>query len=184
MNFFKHMAEMLKSKNAETTTQAPASKQAIATSEKVVPAATELAATAQTISTVKSRIAEDSVIVGITLSSGDYGWEVTQDCPKILLSNTNECIANPNITTWNLMSVFRETGHVEWECVLAMIFMQALADAEEHGKEADITDLFNRDLYARGDRKFTSSQIARHMERWFETVKCADGVGYLRFVGA
>ncbi len=139
----------------------------------------------EVVPSLKERYKSDSMMIGFTLSTRDYGWEVTQTCPKILLSNTQECISNPSINAWNLMSCFRGTGHCEWECILAMFFMEALLEAEEKGKEADITSLFNRNFMASGNKTFSSAQVARHLERWFETVKCTDeGVGYLRFRGA
>lgn len=106
------------------------------------------------------------------LLSDDYGWEL-QPYKKVTLTNVADC-AN-KISVMSMMSAWRNTGHCEWEALLAGWFVNQVVEAlEKDEKEADITMLFNRDLLATRDRVFTQKQIYDHIIGWFDIVEETD----------
>lgn len=111
----------------------------------------------------------------------DYGWEKPdENHKKVILVNPDDC--REKINGMGLISIWRGTGHSEWEALLAKWFIEAVKTAIENGeKEADITHMFNRDFLASKNRVFTKEQVYDHLIKWFSIVKDSDEELKVRF---
>ena len=116
----------------------------------------------------------------VALRSNDYGWDnIAEPEKKYMLTDLESYKGRINI--FALASVWRQTGHSEWEYLLAAWLIYSVIDALEKGeKYADISILFNRDLLASRDRRFTKEQIYSHIMPSFEKTDEDDGNIYLR----
>lgn len=115
-------------------------------------------------------------MLSLFLASQDYGWtDPDETHKKVILTNPADC--KDKITLFGLVSAWRETGHSEWEALLAGWFIDAVLKAITNGEsEADITHLFNRDFLARNGRTFTAQQVYDHIIKWFDIVEETDDV--------
>jgi len=96
---------------------------------------------------------------------------------KVYLTNPEEA---KDIPVWNYVSVFRNTGHSEWEFYMGNTIISASKAAIEEGKtEADITHLFEEDLIY-GDMIFTGEKIFNHIIRFFTIAKEEENAIYIR----
>ena len=112
--------------------------------------------------------------IGLALSSRDYGWNVYENCKKVILTNPKEC---ENVQVLDLVSAWHGTTHSEWEFLLAGWFVMAVIRAvDSNNEEADITALFNRDLLAARNRKMTKEAIYKHIIPYFDIVEETDDV--------
>ena len=119
-------------------------------------------------------------MLDIALRSGDYGWTPPVALPKKYILTDLECYRE-KVSVFGLASCWRETGHTEWEYLLAGIFVGELLEAYENGaKDIDITKLFDRDLLARNDRVFTKEQVTAHIMPFFTKVSEDDSNIYLK----
>lgn len=114
------------------------------------------------------------------LRSGDFGWSKPDEShKKVILTNPLDC--KGKISLMGMVSAWRGTGHSEWEAILGGWFVKAVVDAiKQNADEADITDLFNRDLLASKDRVFTKEQVYDHIIKWFDIVEDTDELLRLR----
>ena len=119
--------------------------------------------------------------VELFLISKDYGWsEPDKNHKKVILTNALDC--KGKICFSGMVSAWLGTGHVEWEALLASWFVEAVVKAiEENVNEADITNLFNRDFWAYGNRFFTQDQVYNHLIKWFDVVEEDQEVVKLKF---
>ena len=101
------------------------------------------------------------------LSSNDYAmYNIPHK--KVVLCNPQDA----KITGIGLLSIWRGTGHVEWEALLAYLFIQHLKKAENHNlREVEITDMFSYDLNASKNRKMTAEQVNKFLSKNFEVVE-------------
>ena len=113
--------------------------------------------------------------VSLFLMTNDYGWSDPYEHKKVILTNVEDC--RNKLHAYALACSWRETGHAEWEAIMAFWFTNAVIEALEKGEsEADITHIFNRDYTARGDRVFTMEQVYNHLIPWFDIVEETDDV--------
>lgn len=106
-------------------------------------------------------------VLQIALRSGDYDWSDPYETKKFVLVNPADC--KDKISVFGMASVWRGTGHSEWEFLLSALFVDAVLNALEKGEDtADITHLFNRDMLASGGLKFTKEQVYEHLMPVFE----------------
>ena len=119
--------------------------------------------------------------LSIFLNGRDWGWEKPdENHKKVILVNPDDC--REKINGMGLISIWRGTGHSEWEALLAKWFIEAVKTAIENGeKEADITHMFNRDFLASKNRVFTKEQVYDHLIKWFSIVKDSDEELKVRF---
>lgn len=108
--------------------------------------------------------------MNMVLCSHNYGWSNPKPCKKVILTNPKEC--EGNITLDELVRDWQNTGHKEWEYILAGWFIHAVIDAiKENQEEADITRLFNRDFYTRdSDLVFTQEDVYNHLIPSFDII--------------
>ena len=67
------------------------------------------------------------------------------------------------------------TGFIGWEYELAGIFLCKVHESiRKHEKYADITLLFERDLFGAEHGTLTKEQIYNHLIKWFEFVEKTD----------
>lgn len=104
----------------------------------------------------------------ILLASGDFGWEIKPFKKTVLLANTDKC-AN-KLTLMGMFAQWHGTGHSEWECLLAVWFIEAVKEAFKSKECADITILFNRDLTSAAKGTFTHKEIYNHLIKSFEII--------------
>ncbi len=109
----------------------------------------------------------DQLTISVALNSNDYGWEArTTPDKKVILTNP-ETLKDYGIMAY--MSLFRGTGHTEWEVIMGMWMIDAIGEALETGNECDITIVFNTEFLAaprkKGDdyRRFTKEQVYNHL---------------------
>ena len=131
------------------------------------------------------RYENDKLVVGLTLSSKDYGWSTPDKSVKVMLTNPGACADSPDFSTWNIMGLITGTGHVEWEAILASALMDAVCKWKKNGanaeEAADISALFNRDLLAK-QKMFKKEDISKHLNRIFNTEKVeSDGTRFVSF---
>ena len=108
-------------------------------------------------------------VVGFFLRSNDYSW-TSKNSKKVILVNVKECKNRVNVL--NLCSLWRGTGHSEWEVLLADWFVEAVLEALKSNKsDADITCLFNKDLKASGGRIFSQEDVYYHIIPSFQIVE-------------
>lgn len=111
-------------------------------------------------------------ILDNALSTENYGWYI-KPFKKVILTNPREC--ENKITVLGLVSEWKNTGHSEWEYLLAGWFIQSILEAKKNGLEqADITGLFNKDFLARKSLFFTKEQVYQHLIPYFKVVKETD----------
>ena len=112
--------------------------------------------------------------LSILLASNDYGWtEPDENHKKVILINPLDC--KEKISLMGMVSIWRGTGHSEWEALLSGWFIKAVMDAiEQNVNEADITHMFNRDFLASNDLIFTQDQVYNHLIKWFDIVEETD----------
>ena len=80
-----------------------------------------------------------------------------------------------NITVTDLATLWHGTGFIGWEYELAGIFLSKVHESiRKHEKYADITLLFERDLFGAEHGTFTKEQIYNHLIKWFEFVEKTD----------
>ena len=104
------------------------------------------------------------------LMSKNFSWKTREETKKVILVNPKDC--EEKITLSSMMAAWRGTGHTEWEAILAGLFVNAVVEAlSKDEEEADITNLFNRDYKAAGDRIFTKEQVYDHLINWFDIVE-------------
>ena len=115
-------------------------------------------------------------MLGFLLDSRDYGWsEPDTNHKKVILTNPQDC--KDKITLMGLISAWNGTGHFEWEAVLSGWFIKSVLTAIENGEnEADITNMFNRDLTASNNRVFTKEQVFAHLTKWFDIAEDDDSI--------
>ena len=119
-------------------------------------------------------------ILAIALRSQDFGWgNITVPEKKYILTDLH--LYEGKIDIQSLAAHWRETGHSEWEYLLAAWLINSLIDALKKGeKQADISKLFICDLLASRDRRFTKEQIHKHIMLSFEKVNEDDVNIYFR----
>lgn len=105
------------------------------------------------------------------LMSRNFAWKTREEeNKKVILVNPKDC--EEKITLSSMMAAWRGTGLSEWEAILAGLFVHAVVEAvNKDEEEADITNLFNRDYKAAGDRIFTKEQVYDHLIKWFDIVE-------------
>ncbi len=103
--------------------------------------------------------------------SRNFAWKTREnETKKVILVNPKDC--EKKITLSSMMAAWRGTGLSEWEAILAGLFVYAVVEAvNKDEEEADITNLFNRDYKAAGDRIFTKEQVYDHLIKWFDIVE-------------
>lgn len=132
------------------------------------------------------RYESDKLVVGLTLSSKDYGWSSSDKSIKVKLLNPSACADNPEFSTWNIMGMLNGTGHVEWEAILATVLMEAVCNWKKNkdnskDETADISDMFNRDLLS-SKKIFKKKDIDKFLGRIFKTERIeSDGTRFVRF---
>lgn len=124
---------------------------------------------------IDSITAEDSEkwgldILAIALHSKNYGWDnIVEPEKKYMLTDLDSYEGKINIST--LAAHWRETGHSEWEYVLAAWTIYSVIDALKKNEDcADISLIFTRDLIAANERRFMKEQVYNHVMPSFEKV--------------
>ena len=109
-------------------------------------------------------------MLAIALRSGDYGWNPKKDdVKKHWLVNVEECRHVLDLMTF--ASLWRETGHSEWEFLLSAWFLYAVIKRDESGAEyADISPLFEVDLLSRNKGTFPREKVRAHIMPSFTKV--------------
>lgn len=104
-----------------------------------------------------------------TYKKGDFRWK-TKPFKRVTLVNPKECESRVNISM--LIELWSGTGHVAWQILLANWFIMAMLSAlEENEKEANITEMFDKDLFNKtGDLMFPQSEIHEQILPAFEIV--------------
>lgn len=106
--------------------------------------------------------------VSMILESRDYERK-RRSFKKVTLTNANDC--KDKITVLAVQSALRGTGHVEWECLIAVDLVAAIVEAlDKNSNEADISRIFSCDLLASRDRVFSQKDIYDHVIPLFEIV--------------
>ena len=104
------------------------------------------------------------------LSTRDYAWFKRNDEKKVILVNPKTFVNHVNGMA--LVSLWRGTGHAEWEALLAYLFIKHLEEADEQNlSEVDVSDMFNTDLKASKNREMTAEQVREHLAKHFEVVE-------------
>lgn len=119
-------------------------------------------------------------VLSIAMRSNDYGSDNIVEPPKrYLLTDLHLYEGKINIS--NLAAHWRETGHSEWEYLLAAWLIYSVIDAMKKGeKHADISIMFSRDLLATRERRFTKEQVYKHIISSFDVVNEDSESIYLR----
>ncbi len=118
-------------------------------------------------------------ILDTVLCTQDYGW-YTKPSKKVILTNPKEC--ENKITVLGLVNEWKNTGHSEWEFLLAGWFVKCVLEAlKNKSEEADITVLFNKDFLARKSLFFTKEQVYEHLIPYFNVIKETDDELRLEF---
>jgi hypothetical protein len=119
-------------------------------------------------------------MLNIALRGGDYGWTEPVQLPKKYVLVDLEAYRE-KVNVFGLVSAWRQTGHSEWEYLMAGYFISHLLKAYEVGvNETEITGLFDRDYLASGDRVFTKEQVITHVMPSFTKVNEDEENVYLR----
>jgi len=137
----------------------------------------------------ESRIIEqyhkDKKLLKFFEESKDFRWVKSKNYTgKVYIVNPSECAKNPNFALASLAESFKGTGRTEWEMSLAAILIKAVYEwkVNQDSILADVTELFNRDYVTRDLKKrFTSTQVAMHLERFFKVVETTKGVVYIKW---
>ncbi len=109
------------------------------------------------------------------LLTNDFGWsKPKEDSKKVTLVNVDDCENKLNAN--DLLNEWKESGHVEWEALLAYWFTSQVVDAiKRREKTADITVLFDRDLTMTIPGKvFTREEIYAHIIPSFDIIEETD----------
>lgn len=113
----------------------------------------------------------DQLGLGIALRSDDYGWEERQEPQKkVILTNPEEL---HGVELAQLVSLFRGTGHSEWEFIMSAWMIDAIGKSIDTGEPCDITIIFNTSFLAsprkKGEdyRRFTKEQVYNHIIKFF-----------------
>ena len=120
--------------------------------------------TVTTISQDQDEIQKDTMFL-----KQDFGWsDPDPSHKKVYLTNPQECKV---LTFMGLVSSFRGMGHSEWEGLISDWLLNAIDKANKAGHtEADITEVFDKDLYDSTGKTFTKEQIWKHLIRFFKIV--------------
>ena len=126
----------------------------------------------------ESRIIEqyhkDKKLLKFFEESKDFRWVKSKNYTgKVYIVNPSECAKNPNFALASLAESFKGT-----------ILIKAVYEwkVNQDSILADVTELFNRDYVTRDLKKrFTSTQVAMHLERFFEVVETTKGVVYIKW---
>lgn len=119
---------------------------------------------------------EERKYIGMVLYYGgqDYGWEKYEEKRHFILTNP-EAIKDFHVAPF--ASNFRNTGHYEWEVLIAMWLLEAARKAIDEGGECDVSKVFNVTLLARPKRqgedcrRLTPEMIWDHLKRFFDVVE-------------
>ncbi len=72
-----------------------------------------------------------------------------------------------------LLTLWRGSGHAQWEALWTGWFLSAVDEALEKGKKtADISDIFSRDFLSINSGKYTKEQTFKHLIQTFDI--CSD----------
>ena len=104
----------------------------------------------------------------------DYGWDKYEEKRHFVLTNPEDIKDFPVIP---FAANFRNTGHYEWEVLIAMWLLEAARKSVAEGTECDVSKVFNITLLARpkhqGEdfRRLTPEMIWNHLKRFFVVVE-------------
>lgn len=140
---------------------------------------TETATPAEVLKPLKDTHDYGLETANVLLASGDFGWEPKTVKKTVILANTDKCA--DKLTLVGMIAQWHGTGHSEWECLLAVWFIEAVKEAVKAKECADITILFNRDLTS-GSAKMTQKEIARHLAPHFKKVAEIDNTLYVDLI--
>lgn len=126
---------------------------------------------------------DESHMMMILKMSNDYAWKILVPKEKFILVNPQELF---NYVTANkLMANWSGTGHIEWEALLAYLFINFLKEAElKDLNEIDISPLFYIEMYASGNRKMTAEQVRNLIMPSFKVLKKTSEFIYVWFITA
>jgi hypothetical protein len=119
-------------------------------------------------------------LLNTALRSNDFGWTPAVPISKQYILTNAEEIRNSDIDLYQLVSLWRGTGHVEWEYIMAGFFLTKVIEVAA-GEEVNISQLFNKDMIASRDRVFTKEQAYEHLIKWFTVVNEDESNIYLSF---
>ena len=105
--------------------------------------------------------------LGLIMWKGDFGCSEVKPMKKVILTNPKDFVKK-GLSFMDVVSAWCDTGHAEWEAMLAAVFIADVDAAIKANTEADITNLFMRDFYASGGRVLTQRQIFDHIIKNFE----------------
>lgn len=91
---------------------------------------------------------------------------------RVILTNPD---ALKEFGFWSYVSLFRGTGHSEWEFAMSNMLLNAIENAIHTDSECDISKLFNTDF----DSKFTRKDVFNHIINFFTVEKEADNTLWL-----
>lgn len=99
------------------------------------------------------------------LANWNHRW-IDKPSKKIILTNSSECCERTSVKS--IAFSWRGTSHPEWEFLLATWFVLDVVQSFKTNTEADITNLFNKDLLSYdAEDIFTQDQIRSHLMRFF-----------------
>lgn len=128
----------------------------------------------------------DKVLLKFFEESKDFKWIKSKNYTgKVYIVNPSECAKNPKFALVPLAESFKGTGRTEWEMAMAEILIKAIFEwkVNQNSILADVTDLFNRDYVTRDFKKrFTSTDVARHLANFFKIEDTIRGVVYIRWI--
>ncbi len=129
---------------------------------------------------------KDKSLLKFFEESKNFKWVKSRNYTgKVYIVNPSECAKNPKFALVPLAESFKGTGRTEWEMAMAEVLVKAVYEwkVNQNSILADVTDLFNRDFVTRDLKKrFTSTDVAMHLERFFEIVETTRGVVYIKWI--
>ena len=119
---------------------------------------------------------EERKYIGMVLYYGgqDYGWEKYEEKRHFILTNPEDI---KDFSVIPFAANFRNTGHYEWEVLIAMWLLEAATKSVAEGTECDVSKVFNITLLARPKRqgedcrRLTPEMIWNNHKRFFVVVE-------------
>ncbi len=115
--------------------------------------------------------------------SGRLLWcckESKEKSKKVILTNPLDCKNKINLK--GMIAKWKGTGHIEWEFILAGLFIHDVVNAiENDDQEADLTFMFNLDFHDKNGNTFTAQQVYDHLIKSFTIVDETDTELKLKF---
>ena len=106
--------------------------------------------------------------------------ESKEKSKKVILTNPWDCRNKINLK--GMIAKWKGTGHIEWEFILAGLFIHDVVNAiENDDQEADLTFMFNLDFHDKNGNTFTAQQVYDHLIKSFTIVDETDTELKLKF---